>query len=104
MAEVLKYDWSAYRKRRLHFILGLIATFGLMIAIGWAEQLPSFSAPLVFFGWLIVVIGPLGFRFALCPCPRCGNPVHFKSGFGYPFSPRCLDCGIRVGTENNASE
>lgn len=104
MAEIPKYDWSTYRKRRFQFVLGLIATFGVMISMGWAEQLLSFAPPLIFFGWLIVVIGPLAFRFALCPCPRCGKPVHFKGGFGYPFSPKCLNCGIKVGSQEAQQE
>lgn len=97
MAEVAKLDWSQYRARRLYFILAFVSAFVLIAAISSIESIPSFLPPLLWFAWGIGIVAPMAFRFGFCPCPRCGKPIHFKNGFGYPFSPRCLHCGVKIG-------
>jgi len=100
MSAALKYDWSVYKKRRIQFVLGLVATFFLMFSLGEVKSVTSFPGPVIWIAWLVLVVFPLAFRFALTPCPRCGKALHFKKGFGYPFSPACLNCGLKINSEN----
>lgn len=97
--EEKKYNWSNYRKKRLYFIIALLATFPFMILLGNLEkQMSFFLIGIIWFSWAIFFIGPIAFKFGCCPCPKCSKPVHFKNGFGNIFGQNCLNCNIKIGS------
>ena len=99
MSSTLTYDWSKYRKNRLYFILIILATFGILFSKGWLDNYSKVISSVVWFAWGILVVLQIGYKFVSTACPNCGKPVHLKGAFGYPFSPCCLNCGIKIGAD-----
>jgi hypothetical protein len=89
-------NWQMYKKRRLVLLLGVGTTFFLVMLFS-QYKVNHITFFVFYFGWGIGVLIPLAFRFGMCPCPNCLKPIHYKKGFGYPFGPKCLHCGIKVG-------
>ncbi len=99
----VNFDWSEYRQRRKTFLFAL----GSFVPVVFVFELVRanagfFVATLLYFAWGVLLLIPLGIRFVKTPCPRCSQPFNLN-GFGYPFGPACLHCGLKTGqTEESA--
>jgi hypothetical protein len=96
----MKFDWSEYKRRRTWFVIAIFSSIpgaffcDFIGKAGWG--IPS---PLAWLCYLLLIFFPAGFRFALCACPQCGKSIHLKGGFGFPFSPWCLHCKLKIGSQ-----
>ncbi len=93
--------WAEFaRKRRSVWIVffawpfvGALGVWLLSVVTGGAtrEVAPFVLIPTI----VLTAIIMEGTRFI---CPRCEKPFYSKGQYGNPFSRRCLNCGIRIGT------
>jgi len=95
-------NWNQYKKRKWMFILAVPLTFLAPILVGLFSNgaLPFIA----FFGGAIFFLFPVGFRYITTPCPNCEQPIHLVGAFGYPFGPKCLHCGIKVGQSSESDQ
>lgn len=89
-----EYDWSQYRRNRLLLIISIGGTAIISTQIGNLPLLPQITVMVIL---LSVWIAPLAVVFSLTKCPKCNKSIHLNGGTGYPFSPNCLNCGVRIG-------
>ena len=96
-------DWSAYRRHRRHFLLALASFVPVVFVFEWTQaNVGLLVSVILYFAWGIFLLIPVGIRFVKTPCPRCGQPINLK-GFGYPFGPACLHCGLKIGQSDDSA-
>ena len=95
----MSLNWRQYYIRKWCLIIFILITFiGFAILSNYiSEKYLSFAVLL----WMALAGIPLAFRFGACSCPNCGRPIHIKGLFGFPFSPKCLHCGIKIGQKES---
>ncbi len=97
----MNYDWSEYRKRRSLFILVMFSFIPVLIFIDSISKENVSLFYFLIFIWVFVFFFPTSWYFGKTPCPRCSKAIYLRSGFGFLFSPKCVNCDLKINKENN---
>jgi hypothetical protein len=97
--------WAQYRRRRarVRALLLISPLVGcLALAALRASACGSGAAHGVALGLAIAIVVLATFSIARASCPRCGEKLHVGGSHVDPFSDRCVNCGIRIGTPKSS--
>lgn len=88
--------WFDYYKYRKMFLITIICFIPASILSEYLSKINAILGPIFYlfiYGSMLIYFG---YRYVFFRCPKCGKPIHFikKYFFSFPFSWKCLNCGM----------